>query len=329
MKSLRFLLIVTIVTFASSSLFAKQAPILPNSYNGQGVSARSFAMGHTGAAMPGSYEGIFYNPASLGFCEEGGAQIEAFVFALKNTALEDMECLPYENIKRGFNSFFIAQNQGALSWRTLSSYNFSERNGDDYFKTDEHINAITVTMANRNDSGFSVGMNLSYLYGTILYSAVADNKPVAEAYSGNGFTMDIGLLFPLSDNVFFGVNFENILGFMWWEHYGHDQLPFGIRTGLGYTFGTFNLLADYNKKFYRFGDLEEQFVSVGLEQYLTQYLAVRAGAESPAQIYKEKVKYTYGVGLNISRFSLSVACENFEINEENVMQYYTSLKVSF
>ena len=329
MKSLRFLLIVSVVTLTSSFGFAKQAPILPNSYNGQGVSARSFAMGHTGAAMPGSYEGIFYNPATLGFSEESGVQVEAFVFALKNTALEDMECLPYENIKRGLNSFYIAQNQGALSWRTLSSYSYSETNGSDHSKIDEHINAITVTMANKSDSGISVGMNLSYLYGTILYSAVENGKPLAEAYSGNGFTMDIGFLIPLSGNAFLGINFENILGFMWWEHYGHDQLPFGIRTGLGYTFGTFNLLADYNKKFYRFGDLEEQFVSVGAEQYLTQYFAIRAGAVSTAKIHKEKVKYTYGAGLNFSTFSLSAACENFKINNENVMQYYASLKVYF
>ncbi len=330
MKCFKILLSVMAVTlFAISSVFAKQAPLLPNSYNGQGVSARSFAMGHAGAAMPGGYEGIFYNPATLGFCEESGVRIEALVFPLRNTALEEMECLPYENIKRGLNSFFMAQNQGALSWRTLSSYNFLKKNGDDYFKTDEHINAITVTMANKNDSGISVGMNLSYLYGTILYSGVSDNKPIAEAYSGNGFTMDIGLLFPVSGNVFFGVNFENIVGFMWWENYGHDQLPFGIRTGLGYVFGTFNFLVDYNKKFYRFGDLEEQFVNVGLEQYLTQYLAVRAGAVSPVKIYKEKVKYTYGAGINFSSFSLSVACENFKINDENIVQYYTSLKVAF
>ena len=276
---------VTVLLFSLSSLgFAKQSPVLPNSYDGHGVSARSIAMGHTGAAMPGSYEGICYNPATLGFCEDGNVQVEALIFAKRTTTLDDIECLPYENTKRGLSSFYIAQNNGALSWRTLSSYSYSEKSGSDYFKMDEHINAITVSMANKNDSGLSVGMSLSYLYGTILYSAVVDNQAFAEAYSGNGFTMDIGLLYPISNNAFFGVNFENILGFMWWESYGHDQLPFGVRAGLGYTLGAFTFLADYNKKFYRFGELEEQFVSAGIEQYISRYFAVRVGAVSPAQI---------------------------------------------
>lgn len=321
---------VTVLLFSFSSLgFAKQAPLLPNAYNGQGLSARSFAMGRTGAAMPGSIEGVFYNPASLGFNSIDKVQIEALVLAVRNTALESVECLPYENINPGFNSFVIAQNIGAISWRTLSSYSFSEHSENSYSKMQENINAVTISMANKTDKGFSVGLNLSYLYGTVLYSAVTDSKPYADAYSGNGFTMDIGFLFPVSNNIFFGVNFENIVGFMWWEQYGHDQLPFGVRTGLGYVFGTTNFLVDYSKKFYRFGDLEEQFVNVGIEQYLTHYFAVRAGALSPVKIYKEKVKYSYGLGLNFTSFSLSAACETFKINEENVTQYFGSLKIMF
>ncbi|MBQ3833953.1 MAG: hypothetical protein II816_00320 [Elusimicrobia bacterium] len=329
MKFLKFLFIIAVIFLVSSDGFAKKAPILPNAYDGCGVSARSLAMGRTGVAMPGSYEGIFYNPATLGFNEDGSVQIEAFVFALRNTALDDVECLPYNNIKRGFNSFVIAQNRGAISWRTLSSYNYSEKNGSDYFNMQESVHAVTVSMANVNDNGLSVGLNLSYLYGTILYSGVASGTPIAEAYSGNGFTMDIGLMYPLSNGLFFGANFENVVGFMWWDSYGHDQMPFGIRSGIGYALGSFTFLADYNKKFYRFGNLEDQFVSVGMEQYFSRYFAVRVGAQSPSKVHKEKIKYTYGAGINLSHFSLSVACENFKTNEENIVQYYTSLKIAF
>lgn len=330
MNILRKSFYVTVLLFSLSSLgFSKQAPLLPNAYDGYGVSARSFAMGRAGVAMPGSYEGIFYNPAGLGFVADDRVQVEAFVFAVRNTALEDIDCLPYNNINRGLNSFVVSQNQGAISWRTLSSYKYSERNGSDYFDMQESVHAVTVSMANKTDRGLSVGLNLSYLYGTILSSGVTGGTPIAEAYSGNGFTFDVGLMYPISNNLFFGVNFENIVGFMWWDNYGHDQLPFGIRTGLGYTVGTFSFLADYSKKFYRFGNLEDQFVNVGIEQYLTNYFAIRLGAQTPSKIYKEKIKYTYGAGLNISHFFLSVACETFKINQENVTQYYTSLKVAF
>ena len=79
--------------------------------------------------------------------------------------------------------------------------------------------------------------------------------PFAQTSSGNGFTMDIGIMAPLRGNIYAGVNFENVFGIMWWENYDFDQLPFGIRTGLGYIAGTFNLLVDWHKKFYRFGNI--------------------------------------------------------------------------
>ena len=179
-----------------------------------------------------------------------------------------------------------------------------------------------------NDAGVSLGLNLSYLYGTVAESSVLDGTPFAQTSSGNGFTMDIGLMAPVKGNLYFGINFENVVGMMWWEHYDYDQLPFGIRTGLGYVTGKFNLLADWNKKFYRFGNAEDDnLYSVGIEQYIGSMFVLRAGAQTPSVTSEDKIKYTYGAGINVSVFSLSFAGETYKYESERVYQYSFSLRV--
>lgn len=115
---------------------------------------------------------------------------------------------------------------------------------------------------------------------------------------------------------------------MWWENYDFDQLPFGIRTGVGYIMGTFNLLVDWNKKFYRFGNIEnDNFYSIGAEQYIGRYLVLRAGAQGPSITETKDIKYTYGAGINVSIITISLAGETYKIEEEKVSQYSVSVRI--
>lgn len=322
--SFMLFLVFTMTTVA----FAKKAPTLPNSYDSTGLSARSVAMGYTGAAMPGSLDGVYYNSASLGFNKSDKIQIEAAAFVIRNTDL-DSNIMSYSNpIDLGFTSFVVNQQQGAVSWRTFSSNDIEEKNGSDFYKRSEHIKAVTVSVANLNEKGVSFGLNLSYLYGTLAESSVIDGNPFAQTSAGNGFTMDIGIMGPVKGNLYFGINFENIFGIMWWENYDFDQLPFGIRTGLGYIMGTTNIVADWHKMFYRFGDIEhDNLYSVGIEQYLGNVVVLRAGVQSYSVSKTDELKYTYGAGINVSIVSVSVAGETYKIKEEQVSQYSVSVKV--
>lgn len=322
--SFMLFLVFTMTTVA----FAKKAPTLPNSYDSTGLSARSVAMGYTGAAMPGSLDGVYYNSASLGFNKSDKIQIEAAAFVIRNTDL-DSNIMSYSNpIDLGFTSFVVNQQQGAVSWRTFSSNDIEEKNGSDFYKRSEHIKAVTVSVANLNEKGVSFGLNLSYLYGTLAESSVIDGNPFAQTSAGNGFTMDIGIMGPVKGNLYFGINFENVFGIMWWENYDFDQLPFGIRTGLGYIMGTTNIVADWHKMFYRFGDIEhDNLYSVGIEQYLGNVVVLRAGVQSYSVSKTDELKYTYGAGINVSIVSVSVAGETYKIKEEQVSQYSVSVKV--
>ena len=214
----KFLFVLFFVFSAVTVAFAKKPPTLPNSYDSTGLSARSVAMGYTGAAMPNSLEGVYYNSASLGFNKSDKIQIEAAAFVIRNTDLDSNTMSYSDPVDLGFTSFVVNQQQGAISWRTFSSNDIEETDGSDFYKRSEHIKAITVSVANLNEKGVSFGLNLSYLYGTLAESSVIDGNPFAQTSAGNGFTMDIGIMGPVKGNLYFGINFENVFGIMWWEN---------------------------------------------------------------------------------------------------------------
>ena len=324
----RFLFVLFLVFSAVTVVFAKKPPTLPNSYDSTGLSARSIAMGYTGAAMPNSLEGVYYNSASLGFNKSDKIQMEATAFIIRNTDV-DSNIMSYSDpIDLGFTSFVVNQQQGAISWRAFSSNDIEETDGSDFYKRSEHIKAVTISVANLNEHGVSFGLNLSYLYGTLAESSIIDGNPFAQTSAGNGFTMDVGIMGPVKGNLYFGINFENVFGIMWWENYDFDQLPFGIRTGLGYIMGTTNIVADWHKMFYRFGDIEhDNWYSVGVEQYIGNIFVLRAGAQGTSDIKTDELKYTYGAGINVSIISVSIAGETYKIEKERVSQYSVSVKV--
>ena len=325
----KFLLVIFLIFTIATVSFAKKPPTMPNSYDSTGVSARSFAMGYTGAAMPGSLEGVYYNSAGLGYNNNEKIQIEASAFIIRNTDLSNNDMTYCNPIDLGFTSFVVNQKQGAVSWRTYSSNDLEIKDGSNFYKKSEHIKAVTMSVANLNEAGVSFGLNLSYLYGTLAESSITDGTPFAQTSSGNGFTMDIGIMGPIKGNIYFGINLENVFGIMWWENYDFDQLPFGIRTGLGYIMGTTNIFVDWHKMFYRFGDIEhDNLYSIGVEQAIGSVLVLRAGAQTASIDKTDEIKYTYGAGINISVITVSLAGETYKLENESVAQYSVSVKAS-
>lgn len=198
----KFLLTASLFFVCVTLSFAKKPPTMPNSYDSMGVSARSLAMGYTGAAMPNTLEGVFYNSASLGFNGSEAILVEATAPVIRNTDIDKNYMASYNPIDLGFTSFVINQKQGAISWRTFSSNDIKYSDGSDFYKKSEHIKAFTLSAANVNEKGVSFGLNLSYLYGTLAESSVIGGTPFAQTSSGNGFTMDIGIMAPLRGNIY-------------------------------------------------------------------------------------------------------------------------------
>lgn len=326
MKKLSF--IFFILFFVAINVSAKKIPTQPNSYDGMAVSARSLAMGNTGVAAVSQPDNIYFNPAGLAYNTNEKIFVETLISALRDSSLSKQEINLVDPTELGLMSIVLMQKFGAISWRTLSSYETKHSDGSNWARKQENIKAVTLSVGNMSSNGTSLGVNISYLYGTLAESSVDNSTPYAQTSSGNGFSLDVGMTFPIEQHIILGVNFENIAGFMWWSDYSnYEQLPFTFRSGAGYFLGGFSLLLDYSKRFYRFGDMKENFVSLGAEQYLTHFLCVRAGAESDDSFSdKENLKYTYGFGLNISIITVNFAAQNYKINSEKVSEYFCSVK---
>lgn len=328
----KVLFIFFILFFVVINVSAKKPPTMPNSYNGMAVSAKSLAMGDTGTGSVSRADNIYFNPAGLSYNTNEKIQIEILTSILRDSDLSKAEINMTDPTDLGLMSITLMQKFGAISWRTLSSHEIKVSSGSDWAKKQENIKAVTLSVGNVSENGSALGINISYLYGTMAESFVESSTAYAQTSSGNGVSLDIGMIYPLRDHLVFGINLENIIGFMWWSDYNnYDQLPFTIKTGAGYYLGGFSLLIDYSRRFYRFGDLNQNLVSVGAEQYITSFLSLRAGAEGTAISdisNKENIKYTYGFGLNISIVTLNFAAQNYKINSENVSEYFCSVKAN-
>jgi hypothetical protein len=227
----------------------------------------------------------------------------------------------------GFDSFAAAQRQGALSWRTLSSNKINFSDGSDWYNKQESIKAVTIFAGNKSDNGSAVGLNISYLYGTLAESSYISGIPFAQTSSGNGVSVDVGFMAPVAPGINFGLNLENVIGFMWWENYDFDQLPFGIRTGFGYNTQSFSLLLDFDKKILQVRRRERKSCRCGIGTIYYQLSLRQTWRQGSSLSDNDKLKYTYGIGLNISTFMLSVSGEKYKLDDENISKYLVSLKV--
>ncbi|MDR3112043.1 MAG: hypothetical protein LBU55_02590 [Elusimicrobiota bacterium] len=303
---------ISVFLFMYKAADAKSAPVLANAYNGFAASARSAAMGNAGAGLPAARISDFFyqNPAALAFSEGIEAQCS---YKFSNTTHDNPKTLN-DVSGNGFASAYIVNDLNSFSWQNLSYENI----GIEDYKKETSIKSLSVSSGKQNSAGVGIGVNLSYLYGWTAQSGLDSCKnPYSNISSGNGFSFDLAFLFPFGENLALGINLKNVLGFMFWTDYDYQQLPFSIKAGLGYCNKTFSLAFDWDKRFYRFGNLDDDFFYLGLEQYvIDDVFCLRAGTQT-ADFDKNKSVYTYGAGIKLKKvtFAFSV-CENQIFNEK-------------
>jgi len=310
----------------SADAFARRAPTLPNSYDGQAPSARSLAMASAGTGVPVNTEAVFFNTASLGYMYGTRALLSVLVSRKSSASLNDINRI--EPWGQGLMSGITVKDTGGVSWQALSSYSMREDLGGGSWKnTEAYINAINISVGQKNEHNYSIGLNLTYLYGKIGESSydAATGTPYSNIGSGNGFALDLGVLYPAGNNMFFGLNLKNIVGFMFWDDYNTEQLPISVRAGVGCVMKGFTTALDYDRKFYRFGDLKEDSIHYGVEQYINSYLSVRGGFITDVKFRTEDMTYTYGAGFRLKGYELSCGVEQSEINDKKFTKVLLTL----
>ncbi|MCL2334964.1 MAG: hypothetical protein FWC57_02750 [Endomicrobia bacterium] len=325
MKKTKAVLLSAVLLFSAQSAFARRAPTQPNTYDGFAPTARSMAMGNTGVGMINNAS-AFYNAANLGFMS--GTHAEASVVITEQSKASPSEVALADPAGQGLNSAVLIKDTSAIMWRALSNNSISVVNSGGWQKTDTYINAFTVAAGQKNDNGFCMGINLTYLYGKIGESSVINSQPYSNVASGNGFTCDFSFAYPAAQNLYAGINLQNIAGFMFWNDYNVEQLPFTVRAGAAYMVSGFAFAFDYSKYFYRFGDMNDGTYNMGIEQYVTQFLCVRGGIISDQDFTQDSLIYTYGLGFRIKTYEISFAGQQFKVNDKSSLKYMLSFSAS-
>ncbi|MDR0822664.1 MAG: hypothetical protein LBN20_02645 [Endomicrobium sp.] len=328
--------VIVIINLAFvSQIFAKAAPTLPNSYDGGYISARSMAMGGAATGLRKSKGAHFYNPAALANAQ--GSSFEAGYFWIDKN--KDGEVLP-----SGLISASAIADSMSVTWNNVSDYSQTIRQAGGSRQSKEAVvSAITFAIANpaetlsfvtdtgkpqkENKNQTMMGSAFTYLYARAADSFVdaAANDAGANTSSGNGFSYDLSFLAPLSNTLSIGLNLKNIVGFMFWNDYDREQLPFSIRAGLGYEYKWLTIAFDWDKKYYRFTDMKGDFLHFGIEQFVSSFFALRAGFISRTNMDRDSFVYTYGFGLKIKNYEISGALEHNDVFGSKLDKYIISV----
>lgn len=305
-----------------------KAPTHYNTYDGSIPGARTLAMGYAFCAVGEEPSAIYFNPAGIYF-------IKSNLFSMTYEATRQSDLTTEEIFSpealRNKNLVFlgITSPQGAFSWRPLADYTTRTDSGADWLETEIKINALTFSVSAEHDSKTYSGLNVSYLNGRIAESRVENNIPNTNIADGHGITCDFGIIHSLSEEFRFGVNLQNLCGFIWWDDYRKDQLPFILRTGMAFQITNFLTFAsDWEKRYYREGtEGPVEVTHFGVEQNIGKILKFQLGSYGQDLNNKEKSHLTGGVTYYRNKYKLSLAGEKYRIDGADVNRYLFSLDI--
>ena len=235
-----------------------------------GHGAKALGMGGAFCALADDATGALWNPAGLAFAEPwiGGATSSLY-------AAGGFEGVGYQYISGGFTYEGYAI---GLGWANATA--------GPLYSASLYLGTVGIAIA---DFG-SVGVNVKYYTETI------------EGDSESGFGFDIGLLFPLTDELAIGIVAKDVGGTSMGEGQTIEPM-YAAGVGLKLLEGAITLAADVDFAGMDFGLAG---IKAGLEFVLIENLAVRAGMVSPTADFSEYY-FTVGAGLAIGDLSIDAA----------------------
>ena len=129
-----------------------------------------------------------------------------------------MQKLPYINDLYnpscfGLTTVCFAGDNVSILWNRLAHNDIVINTRDDnYEKIRSSVNCLSLSCGKKSYFGYSTGFSLSYLYATVEKTTFDTlNNSNASVYNGNGFSYDLSFLFPLRNNLNFGLNLKNLI----------------------------------------------------------------------------------------------------------------------
>lgn len=282
---------------ASVTLNAQDLSGIPASFVDLGFGTRAAGMGNAFIASANDANAVFWNPA--GIMSSGNLQFEF-------NYLNQLQLVPYSSLG---GVIPLRENTDGVGAGLIYS-------GDDAMKEFTFILGYA-----RNIGKFSVGANLKYRYasfGNNGFNAgdyqVFDQNEIAQGEatqvfgSGNGFGLDLGAIYRMSDAVNIGVVIKDALAPFKWssDTKSETQKPKGdyneampIQALIGvsvHPFKTLYVNADFKPAF--LNDVSNVFY-FGAEYTFMEIFSVRAGTVQMLNSIDDE-KYNFGMGVKYS-----------------------------
>jgi len=314
------------VILIAGNVFAEPAPAPTryNAYDGFTPGARAIAMGGAFCALgDDAASAEYYNPA--GMTELKDSVVAGTYEMMRQSDLTTQKIFANEPMNDGGieQLCFVTQKAGFM-WRPLSNSTNLIQNGQDFENDQVKINAYTVSAAHQANQHYSLGLNITYLTGLIAQSKLTGGVPNMNLTSGYGMSMDLGMILKAAPGIRLGVDLKNMLGFMWWEGYDKDLIPFNLLAGIDFQISQFmNFEVDTDRKYYRkAGELD--MTRIGIEQWLGKVIALRGGVASSNFNDDNQTTYSAGLGYVTSGFELSLAGQQYKLDSIDVSRVVVS-----
>jgi len=320
------LTVVTALMAAGVVHSGDRAPTIYNTYDGFEPGARAIAMGGAFCSISDDPSGIYHNPAGLSDITQGLVSIT--YEPTRQSELTTDQVFAQESLQgRSIQYLAFITQKGAFSWRPLANSVKLVQNGLDWSKNEVVVNAYTISTSHTAENGIATGLNLTFLSGSIAQSKVVSAIPYTNISDGYGFTMDLGFMYKPAPQIRMGLNLRNLAGYMWWDDFEKDQLPFVMRAGVDFQIQKFtNFAMEWENRYYRIAN-EQNITHFGIEQWLGSILALRAGISGTDLNDKESSTFSAGVGYTDKGMELSLTAEKYRVDLTDVVRYVMSINI--
>lgn len=192
------------------------------------------------------------------------------------------------------------------------------------------VNAIGFAGASKVKGG-SFGLSIAYLWSTInVTERTGAQITEVRRDTMDGVRMNLGFRYPTGPAMW-GLLIQNGPGFLWGSEFRREQLPLRIRVGNTYRLSKGILFSiDGERRFYREGGEEEDYVYVGNESFLNERMVLRFGAFGTSLSDSSDRHLTAGLSFSAeSGTMLTYAIESFRIGDETVKRSILSVQLPF
>lgn len=316
--------------FPSLGVSSEKISLGFDAYDGGYLSAETLGRGGTGASGVSSLGAGSTMPAGLSGNTESSVYTSVLTGLSSKSPKSTISALDPTDQKL-LQNLAVGSDKGILFYEPLG-----RQSGDEISvlntltanrRVDFAADAIGFAASDKWKDG-SVGISMAYLYSSYTEVLTSTTAAQSDTDRGYGLRLNIALRRPTGPFMW-GLQLQNVPGFLWWNHHRRDQLPVRVRIGNTWRIKPGMLFSvDTEKRYYKEGSIEKNYVYVGSESVLSDQMTFRIGVFSEDIGKPNKRHWTGGLTWKLSsNVDISYALDQYENLDEKVKQSILSIRI--